>query len=103
MKAIYRIAAIFAGCISINACHLPTAGSGTLSGVVTDASGLPLEGASVVYGDSAVYTASTGAYIYEGLPDGLQGVWFRMDGYYSIMRQVGIPDGGHGCARELPR
>ena len=94
MKAIYRIAAIFAGCISINACHLPTAGSGTLSGVVTDASGLPLEGASVVYGDSAVYTASTGAYIYEGLPDGLQGVWFRMDGYYSIMRQVGIPDGG---------
>lgn len=95
MKGIYKVAVAVAMCVMPTACRLPVAGYGDLSGTVTDAStGSPLEEAAVVYGDSAVYTSMSGSYVYSGLPDGLQGVWFRKDGYYSVMRQVGIPDGG---------
>ena len=53
-----------------------------------------MEGVSVMYGDSAVMTDSEGAYFYEGVPDGLQGIRFSMGGYYPLMKQVNITAGG---------
>ena len=55
-------------------CHRPEAGTGNLEGRVTYSSGEGIEGVSVIYGDSAIYTTETGAYVFEGLPDGLQGI-----------------------------
>lgn len=75
-------------------CHRPEAGTGNLEGRVTYSSGEGIEGVSVIYGDSAIYTTETGAYVFEGLPDGLQGISFRKEGHYSILQQVHIPDGG---------
>lgn len=94
MRRLRIVAAAAVLALTAVSCHLPESGSGTLQGRVTDASGLGLASVAVIYGDSAVYTAETGAYIYDGLPDGLQGVRFTMDGYYGVMRQVNIPDGG---------
>lgn len=94
MRTIYSAAVAVTLALAAVSCHLPESGSGTLQGRVTDASGLGLASVAVIYGDSAVYTAETGTYIYEGLPDGLQGVRFSLDGYYGVVRQVSIPDGG---------
>ncbi|HIZ86875.1 MAG TPA: carboxypeptidase regulatory-like domain-containing protein [Candidatus Coprenecus pullistercoris] len=81
--------------LSSAGCKMPVAGSGSLTGRVTMLStGQPMKGVAVVYGDSAVYTGDDGTYLYEGIPDGLQGVSFVMDGYYKVMQQVTIPDGG---------
>lgn len=94
MRRLRIVAAAAVLALTAVSCHLPESGSGTLQGRVTDASGLGLASVAVIYGDSAVYTAETGAYIYDGLPDGLQGVRFTLDGYYGVMRQVNIPDEG---------
>lgn len=82
-------------CISLSACQRPVGGYGNLRGHISmSQTGDPMEGVSVVYGDSAVFSDQSGEYIYENIPDGLQGVWFRMDGYYTVMRQISIPEGG---------
>ena len=81
--------------VSLPGCKKPTAGWGSLSGHVTSSvSGEPMEGVSVLYGDSAVLTDAAGAYFYKNLPDGLQGFRYRMDGYYPVMKQVNITAGG---------
>ena len=53
-----------------------------------------MEGVSVIYGDSSVLTDADGYYFYSNIPDGLQGVRFRMNGYYPVMSQVNISAGG---------
>ena len=95
-KTVYILAVFLAvAAVSLPGCKKPTAGWGSLSGHVTaSVSGEPLEGVSVMYGDSAVMTDSEGAYFYEGVPDGLQGIRFSMGGYYPLMKQVNIAAGG---------
>ena len=95
-KTVYILAVFLAvATVSLPGCKKPTAGWGSLSGHVTaSVSGEPLEGVSVIYGDSAVMTDSEGAYFYEGVPDGLQGIRFSMGGYYPLMKQVNITAGG---------
>ena len=95
-KTVYILAVFLAvATVSLPGCKKPTAGWGSLSGHVTaSVSGEPLEGVSVMYGDSAVMTDSEGAYFYEGVPDGLQGIRFSMGGYYPLMKQVNITAGG---------
>ena len=95
-KTVYILAVFLAvAAVSLPGCKKPTAGWGSLSGHVTaSVSGEPLEGVSVMYGDSAVMTDSEGAYFYEGVPDGLQGIRFSMGGYYPLMKQVNITAGG---------
>lgn len=95
IRKIYLIALLAVLCtVLLQGCRKPEAGSGNLEGRVTYSTGEGIEGVAVIYGDSAVYTAIGGTYIYEGLPDGLQGVAFSKDGYYGVMQQVLIPDGG---------
>lgn len=95
-KTVYILVVFLAvAAVSLPGCKKPTAGWGSLSGHVTaSVSGEPLEGVSVMYGDSAVMTDSEGAYFYEGVPDGLQGIRFSMGGYYPLMKQVNITAGG---------
>ena len=95
-KTVYILVVFLAvAAVSLPGCKKPTAGWGSLSGHVTaSVSGEPLEGVSVIYGDSAVMTDSEGAYFYEGVPDGLQGIRFSMGGYYPLMKQVNITAGG---------
>lgn len=94
-RIMYIVLSASVMCLSLAACHKPTGGYGNLQGRITMAStGEPMEGVSVFYGDSAVYSSQSGDYLYENLPDGLQGVWFRMNGYYSVLRQVNVPEGG---------
>ena len=95
-KTVYILAVFLAvATVSLPGCKKPTAGWGSLSGHVTSSvSGEPMEGVSVLYGDSAVLTDAAGAYFYKNLPDGLQGFRYRMDGYYPVMKQVNITAGG---------
>ena len=95
-KTVYILVVFLAvAAVSLPGCKKPTAGWGSLSGHVTaSVSGEPLEGVSVIYGDSAVMTDSEGEYFYEGVPDGLQGIRFSMGGYYPLMKQVNITAGG---------
>ena len=86
-KTVYILVVFLAvAAVSLPGCKKPTAGWGSLSGHVTSSvSGESMEGVSVLYGDSAVLTDATGAYLYSSLPDGLQGFRYRMDGYYPVM------------------
>ena len=95
-KTVYILVVFLAvAAVSLPGCKKPTAGWGSLSGHVTSSvSGEPMEGVSVLYGDSAVLTDAAGAYFYKNLPDGLQGFRYRMDGYYPVMKQVNITAGG---------
>lgn len=94
-KTVYILAAFLAVAVSLPGCKKPTAGWGDLSGRVTSsAAGEPMEGVSVIYGDSSVLTDADGYYFYSNIPDGLQGVRFRMNGYYPVMSQVNISAGG---------
>ena len=94
-KTVYILAAFLAVAVSLPGCKKPTAGWGNLSGRVTSsAAGEPMEGVSVIYGDSSVLTDADGYYFYSNMPDGLQGVRFRMNGYYPVMSQVNISAGG---------
>lgn len=94
-RAVRTMLAIPVFCVALSACQRPVGGYGNLQGHVgMSQTGLPMEGVSVVYGDSAVYSDPSGEYLYENLPAGLQGVWFRMDGYYTVLSQVNIPEGG---------
>lgn len=94
-KTVYILAAFLAVAVSLPGCKKPTAGWGDLSGRVTSsAAGEPMEGVSVIYGDSSVLTDADGYYFYSNMPDGLQGVRFRMNGYYPVMSQVNISAGG---------
>ena len=88
------LAALLLLSAAITGCRKPEAGSGSLEGRVTYSTGEGIVDVAVIYGDSAVYTATGGTYVYDGIPDGLQGISFRKDGYYSTMQQVYIPDGG---------
>lgn len=75
-------------------CRLPDSGFGSVEGRITMAgSGEPVAGSYVVYGDSAVYTDEEGYFLYENAPEGLQGFFFKADGYDSKMLQVNIPRG----------
>ena len=94
-KKVYVLTAVLAAAMSLTGCKVPEGGWGSLSGRVTMSStGEPLAGVSVVYGDSSVYTSEDGQYFYESVPDGMQGFWFRLDGYYSQMNMVNISNGG---------
>lgn len=69
--------------IAITGCKVPTAGRGAIEGVVTDQStGGAMFGVSVIYGDSAVYTDSDGHFLYENMPEGMQGIRFYKEGFY---------------------
>ena len=95
-KTVYILVVFLAvAAVSLPGCKKPTAGWGDLSGRVTSsAAGEPMEGVSVIYGDSSVLTDADGYYFYSNIPDGLQGVRFRMNGYYPVMSQVNISAGG---------
>ena len=94
-NTVYILAAFLAVAVSLPGCKKPTAGWGNLSGRVTSsAAGEPMEGVSVIYGDSSVLTDAEGYYVYSNMPDGLQGVRFRMNGYYPVTRQINISAGG---------
>lgn len=95
MKSLDIIAAFLILVLTFS-CKMPEGGIGSLQGVVTDMDGLPLESVAVVYGDSAVYTDGAGAYLYEAIPEGLQGISFMLDGYRGTVRQVNIPHGQTG-------
>lgn len=87
---------------AISGCHKPTPGAGNLGGRVTFSDGSGLEGVSVIYGDSAILTSSNGEYLYEALPEGLQGIRFALSGYYPVTELVYIPNGGTAeCSVQL--
>ena len=91
---IIAVFALFAAAAVLAGCHKPVAGYGRLEGTVTGPDGKALAGVSVFYGDSAVLTDPSGGYVLDVLPDGTQGVRFVLNGYYSVMELVDIPNGG---------
>lgn len=80
--------------LCVNGCKKPVGGYGNLEGRVTYTDGTGLGGVSVIYGDSVIVTSPEGEYFYESIPEGIQGVRFALNGYYSIMELVNIPKGG---------
>lgn len=76
---------------AVFSCKMADTGTGSVSGrVVRYGSELPMSGVNVVYGDSIILTDSNGEYLFEGIPENLQGIRFLSDGYYPLFRQVKV-------------
>lgn len=83
---------LFSAVIFIASCNLPTSGLGSIGGTVFyESTEEQLPGVSVIYGDSAIVTDEYGAYLYENIPEGLQGIRFIKEGYHSQIKKVNIP------------
>lgn len=78
--------------LTIFGCKGPTSGLGTLEGFVyqKDNSDRALPNVAVIYGDSAIYTNSDGFFRYDTIPEGLQGITFRKDGYFDYIARLNI-------------
>lgn len=75
----------------IFSCKMADSGTGSVQGrVVRYGSEQPMSGVSVVYGDSTVLTDSNGEYLFEGIPENLQGIRFFSDGYYPLFRTIKV-------------
>lgn len=91
-------------CIAIISCTKPTAGSGTLQGWVylKENENFPISEVSVIYGDSAILTNKEGYFRYDSIPEGLQGITFKKDGYHTNLVQMNITrESLNECSVEL--
>ena len=84
-----RIVLFFSTLMILAGCQAPTAGYGSLEGVVypKDNQDKALSMVAVIYGDSATYTNIDGFFRYDTIPEGLQGLTFKKDGYFDVVKQ----------------
>lgn len=87
-----RIVLLFSALMILAGCQAPTAGYGSLEGVVypKDNQDKTLSMVAVIYGDSATYTNIDGFFRYDTIPEGLQGLTFKKDGYFDVVKQLNI-------------
>ncbi len=87
-----RFALLLSAIMILVGCEAPSAGSGSLEGIVylKDNPDKTLQMVSVIYGDSATYTNQDGFFRYDTIPEGLQGVTFKKDGYFNVVKQLNI-------------
>jgi len=72
-------------------CTMPAAGIGSIVGAVTETStGEPIQGVSVKYGTTVMYTDELGRYALDSIPDGLQGLVFSKTGFSTLTVQVDV-------------
>lgn len=82
---------LFAVLLLFPACKMADTGTGSVQGHVTQyGTSLPMPEVEVMYGDSTVLTDENGEYLFEGIPENLQGLRFSSDGYFPLFTQVNV-------------